>query len=275
MKRFWIATLLASVTATPALAVHNDVLIGAVGGKLTGGSADLGDDGEPGGVGADADNYALGALVFEGELNDTGVGVWEGDEPGVNAISQANHNLFATGGSALPASADLNFTLKAFDIGGDTRNLWYWDGSGPVAFGAPPTGAEMTVFDVFPFATVDGSATDVSAIAPWATTAADGSLHQHRLFQLIDVGNPGVLPAAGVYVIGVEFGMTGLTSSDILMLVLNAGLDEEDHEAAVEFIENLNTNPGGPGDPTVPEPASALAMVMGLAAIGARRQRRE
>ena len=259
MTRFCIATMALGLVAGPALAVHNDVLIYSTGTKLQSGGIDLGADEEPGGG---DDSFGSPTNVFEGELADLG-GVWEGEEPGVNAISQANHNAFATGGFALPGSADLNFTLKSFEISGNSRNLWYWDGSGPVSFGAPGAGTQLSVFDVFPFATVDGSATDQMAIAPWETTGADGSLHQHRLYQLT---GPGTLE--GIYLVALEFSVAGVDSSDLVYLVFNAGLDEEDHEAAVEFVEALN---GGPVESSIPEPSAV--MLLGLVAIAAARRR--
>ena len=263
MTRFCIATMALGLMAGPALAVHNDVLIYSTGTKLQSGGIDLGDDGEPGGAGADADSFGSPTNVFEGELADVGGGVFEGDEPGINAVSQANHIAFATGGFALPGSEDLNFTLKSFEIAGDSRNLWYWDGTGPVSFGAPGAGSDLSVVNVIPIATVDGSATDQPGLFAWETTAANGSLHQHNLFQLA----PGAL--AGYYLVGIEFSIDGLDPSDLVYIVFDAGIEDEDlHEEALDFVAALNN---APTQSSIPEPSAV--MLLGFAAIAAGRRR--
>lgn len=99
-------------------------------------------------------------------------------------------------------------------------------------------------------------------------TAGGGSLsflvgddfHAHPDFTL--AGLAGADPTPGIYLISFRVSSVGYGTSDRFWIAFNLGMDEADHDAAIEWVEaNLVPAPG------------ALA-VMGVMLVGGRRRRR-
>ncbi len=286
-----IAAVIACGAVSTASAQHFDVLTTSLSGKLINGGYD------------DGNNLSIAPLrIFEGEVISDGVpGVSPSTgapylaeapgDPGFRAISQADLNdptkmTPSAVYTALPASTGFFFDFLPITIGADTRNLFYWDGTGPVDFAPVASSYELTLnkFGGGGFAvTTDGDDAALVMGNNIQTTTALGQIHAH-LFAELDVDSGGALdPASGFYLFSLQFRMTGLTTSDPAYFVYGAvdpgsfltgeALDEflEDefepaHELAVEWVnENLVA---------IPEPSSAVLVTGGVAVLGFMRRRR-
>lgn len=85
--------------------------------------------------------------------------------------------------------------------------------------------------------------------------------HAHPDFTL--AGLAGADPTPGIYLISFRVSSVGYGTSDRFWIAFNLGMDEADHDAAIEWVEaNLVPAPG------------ALA-VMGFMLVGGRRRRRD
>lgn len=200
--------------------------------------------------------------VFEGEIdllpdNITPV-VVGGDEPGFD--TEGAHS------NKLPAGAEMGFnivTLPTAILPGQ-ENIAYWDGTGGVVFTTVPASASLTLRDSnnpFTFVTASG---DNSAVTGFTVGTADGAgdLHTHIDIEFLPASNdPFDLPG-GIYLISLELTATGLQNAAPIFLVLNYGLDEEAHEAALDFVTA-----------TIPEPASMTLLGAGALLLLARRRR--
>lgn len=242
------APVLAAVllTAGVAHAQHADALLVITpGDQLVTGLYDFGDN----------TLVSTDTRVLEGEFDAFGTI----DEPGFNALSSGNAQLPA-GFSALPGDTAVNFTGKAFSIGAQTSNLWFWDATGPVVFSPVTDGTILNVSKapaVSFSANLDGSASDVAGFTI-DTTASDGFLHKHIDFSIIDA----TTAAEGFYLWSFEISADTYTSEPIYFVHGLGDHDEELHEEAIEYVE---TN-------IVPEPAS-LAMLASGAVCLLRRKR--
>lgn len=168
-----------------------------------------------------------GQRVFEGELGLDPMFPFSGDEPGI--------------GSSLVGS-----TLSLNLLGG----LGAWNGDG---FAASTAGIMVTYGGQEALSTTGGSLSFV--------VTQDLDLHPgYTLF-----GGNGADPANGIYLAAFTFGSAGLGTSETFWIVFNLGMDEADHEAAVDWANaNLVPGPGGLF-------AAALA---GLSAARSRTRRR-
>ncbi len=193
--------------------------------------------------------------VLEGEFDAFGTI----DAPGFNALSSGNVQLPA-GFSALPGDAAAGFTGKAFAIGMQTSNLWFWDATGPVVFSPVTDGTILNVSKapaVVFSADFDSSVNDVVGFTI-ATTASDGFLHKHIDFSIIDAATA----APGFYLWSFEIGVGSYTADPIFFVHGLGDHDEALHEQAIEFVEfNL-----------VPEPASLILTASGLLGLLMRRR---
>lgn len=160
----------------------------------------------------------------------------------------------------LPVNQTLTFSVLT--------NLQYWDGTGSVSFDAAPAGVDLGIKrGSF---TLHVSGTGQSGVTPTlGGTAAAGRLHVHVESQLnFTDGTDLTLPNApeGIYLVGLELALPGLTNSDPIYFLYNNGLDEEIHDEAINWVEaNL-----------VPEPSSlslAAISLLGMAAFGRQRRR--
>ncbi len=190
--------------------------------------------------------------VFEGEFDETGFS----DEPGFNALGSDSPS-FPAGFSALPGSTNVNFKANALAIGSQTSNLWHWDGVGPVEFTPVSAGTTLTIA-LGLSAVLDGSASDVTGFTI-DTTGASGFLHRHLNFT---VNTP--TADDGFYLWSLTLDV-GAYATDPIFFVHDLGIEnEERHEAAIDYVQ----------DNLVPEPSSALALLIGSGLIAARRRRR-
>lgn len=228
--------------------------------------------------------------VFGGEVVPSGTsGPYESaspGEPGFRAATQAfldNPALTTPSGvySALPASTPLTFSFLPISIGTDTRNLFYWSGTGAVAFAPAAAGVTLDLTKQGGggwTAGVTGTSAGVisgNTIQITSSGVSAGTVHTH-LFA--SIGKAGSAPDQGFYLYSLGLQMTGLTDSEPLYFVYGA-VDpaaltpqeltdfETAHGAAEVWVENNLA--------AVPEPA-ALPLAAGLAvavAVGWRRRR--
>jgi hypothetical protein len=271
---------LAIATVVRAGAGHYDVFVTSSGTSLVIGGFD--DTASTAEVPADQ------MRVFAGEVVPSSGPAYESaspGEPGVRAATQSSLNnaaLTTPAGvyTALPADAPLTFSFLPISIGSDTRNLYFWNGIGPVAF-APATG------DVSLGLTKQGGGgwtqgiTGASAgviagntIQKTGTGSAAGFVHTH-LFT--SIGKAGGAPDQGFYLYSLEMGVPGYRPSEPLYFVFGAfdpaaltpaefAEFEEAHELAEIWVENNLA--------AVPEPSClALAGVALAGAAGWRRRR--
>jgi len=196
-------------------------------------------------------------------------------EPGFRASTQADLNNAAKTDpantyTALPGSTALNFSFLPFTIGSDTRNLFFWNGTGAVAFA--PVASAITVNLQLPGGSgwtqgINGGSNGVIAgNNPIATTGASGTIHTHLFTQ---IANGGSAPTQGFYLFSLGFQMTGLTDSLPVYFVFGA-VDpanvqggtladfETAHGAAEAWVESNLV--------AVPEPSSLV--LAGLGGVG-------
>jgi hypothetical protein len=165
-----------------------------------------------GAIDHDTEIITPGVRVFEGEFQNTGSSIFA-DEPG-----------FDIPDGALPADSQLLLTV--------TAAVRLWNGSDFLSIS--PTDISLE----FGPQSLTTPASD-STVGPMIFDLdEDGGLHDHPDFIL----NADI---TGIYLLEVQFGMSGFATSDSAWIVLNYGLDEEDHELAVEWVEeNLVPAPG-------------------------------
>jgi hypothetical protein len=153
------------------------------------------------------DIISPGQRVFEGELGLDPSFPFSGDEPGI-------------GSDLVGASVRLHVL----------NTLGAWNGSG------------------FDFASsmltvgYGGQSAD-TASGGFVSFMVTAGLDLHPEFTL---SGPGATdPASGIYLATFRFGSNGLADSEAFWVVLNLGMSEEEHEAAVEWVEvNLVPAPG-------------------------------
>lgn len=233
--------------------------------------------------------------VFGGEVTGSGSALpyqsASPGEPGFRAATQAflnNPSLTtpANAYTALPAAMPLTFSFLPITIGSDTRNLFYWDGAGSVAF-APVASAvtlDLTKQGVGGWTRgINGaSASVISGTALQDTTsgASPGTVHTH-LFT--SIGSAGQAPDQGFYLYSLQLEMSGYTSSDPLYFVFGA-IDPDAIQAPSANFADFETAHGlaevwvENNLAVVPEPSSLAvagigAVGAGLAALRSRRRR--
>jgi hypothetical protein len=232
--------------------------------------------------------------VFGGEVVPTGGGAaaaYEAaspGEPGFRAATQASLNnpgLTTPAGvfSALPGGTPLTFTFQPITIDAATRNLFFWNGTGPVSFA--PVAADV-VFGLTKQGgggwtrSINGGSAEVVAgntIQSTGTGSAAGAVHTH-LFA--SIGKAGAAPDQGFYLSALQLQVAGLAASDPIYFVFGA-LDpaamtseqllafEAAHGSAEAWVDATLV--------PVPEPAGlamAGAALAGCAGAMARRRNR-
>jgi len=203
---------------------HSDVLLQNLNSRLTSGSASF-----------ETNSWSLGQQVYEGELDS----IFTTTEPGWNALAAGSPDMPA-GATALPANTNLEWDFLPMKIDGTLANLFYWDGTGSVAFGNLPTAGYALSLQAMSgnFISVSGTP-DLVAGETIATTDSSGGIHQHR-FWFLDDGdaNPATDPAEGLYLAALRTRIEGLDRSNPMFFLF--GTPNSDHEAiesAEEWVD--------------------------------------
>lgn len=251
--------------ATPLAAQHFDVFVGR---------ASSGTQTAYGGIDVDTSSIAPAVRVFESEMGaDPFDGTYTSDEPGFN--HPADDGALPAGVASLATGDEVFVASRPVAVGGTTANLFYWNGTGSVAF-VPAVGTAF-VLDT-------GNATGRIGAA-----GAGGGFDDHPFFILDDGDqNPATFPAAGIYLASFAARVAELAPSDPLFLVMGTqglitaeflgitpqefaalteeALDEsldEVIEAAVDYVEKN----------VIPEPHAALLAAISAGWIGLLRRR--
>lgn len=178
---------------------------------------------------------SIGERVFAADMSLVGSN-WVGDEPGI----------FIEAGS-MPDGVGVGFVLEAA--------LRRWDGTGEVDFSTIPSQALTLEFGPFSATTAatDGDVAGFS-IAYDATSPTGFDEHWDLLLD--------ASAGEGVYLLQLRFTVDGFQDSLSTWTVLNAGLDESTHDAAIDYVERVIV------------PAPGAAMLLGLGGLMATRRRR-
>jgi len=263
---FVLAGLATALTIIGPAGAHEDVLVSqdqAANGTLIIGTYD---DGLPG----VADPGPVRVFGYDTEFDGSAPYFGNG-EPGFRARPNVEVNPFFQ----LPVGGGLGFNFKAFTIGIDSANLWYWDGMGSVDFD-PATTHQLKWKKGASEASVTGANADVTGFNI-ANVSGTNTIHQH-IDTFISLGASMEPTDLGIYLVAAEFTMAGHTSSDLTYFVYatldEGGLITEDmHDDAIDWVQDNLVNAEA-----VPEPSSillgALAGGLGLAVVAVRRRAR-
>ena len=147
-----------------------------------------------------------------------------------------------------------------------TANLWHWNGLGnDVNFAAVAASTVLEIsnnFSVpsFPSITLDGSGVGVTGFEI-DTTAPSGSLHKHTNFRIYNTDASA--PDTGFYLWSLTLHAGAGLQTDPLYFVHGLGIEDEvAHEAAIGYVENN----------LVPEPGSAILLMLGVTGLLARQR---
>lgn len=204
----------------------------------------------------DGGQVAVEPRIAEGEFGESPNPAYRADEPGLESDPD---ELLTHGETPLPGGALVGFDVATFTLGGSTKSLFYWDGTGAPDFVSVALPHELKISDSTSTFSVQTAGAASAPGFDFALTA-DGSgpdpagfLHSHLLFDLVDSSGMGIVnPAVGVYAFATKLSVEGLVDSEPVYWVLANGVDESIHEAAIDYISVAVG--------AVPEPAS-----MGLA----------
>ena len=176
----------------------------------------------------------FGERVFASDMSIQGSS-WYADEPGI-FIPEAS----------LPDNTQVSFTL--------TDSLYYWDGSGAIDFTLASHAMSLGFGPASVSTSLDGSAVAGFSITYDADLA--GGFDEHFDFAIDSAA------ASGIYLLANTFSLSGAEDSVVIYTVFNAGLDEDAHEAALEYVESVY----------VPAPGASMLAIAGLAGLTRRRR---
>lgn len=209
----------------------------------------------------------------------------DGSDPNGYATSDPGFNAIA--GYTLPAS--VRPSVRAVTTDFLPRNLSYWDGSGPVSFGALPNNEKLHIGEYVSIfwqgnTVADGSASASTYYSITTAINANGTYHKHIAFLLrgnnqpitIAAGTgddfPNEPPSIGFYLVAMELSTPtaspAVEPSDPFFIIFNRGGSEAAHDAAVAWLEDQLSGA------TIPEPASLALLLPGIAWGMARHRKR-
>lgn len=225
--------------------------------------------------------------VFKGEVTGSTAAPYStggAGEPGFRAPIQSvlnNPALTSPAGvyTALAPSTPLSFSFMPITIDSNTRNLFFWDGSGTVAFAPVASNVALNLINNDPTWNlgITGTSAGVipgNVISTSGSGGAAGFVHHHLNTAISEAGGA---PDPGFYLYSLRLEMAGYTSSEQLYFVYGAdnlsapmANFELKHEMAEDWVKGNVA--------VLPEPSSlALAGLgaagAGLAALRSRRRR--
>lgn len=177
----------------------------------------------------------IGERVFAAEMSLAGSN-WFADEPGI-----------FIGAGSMPDNVGVGFVLEAA--------LRRWDGTGAVDFSSVSPAA-MTLEFGPSSATTAMSDGDVGGFSILYDADSPTGFDEHFDF-LMDAS-----AGEGIYLLQMRFTVDGFADSQSVWTVFNAGLEEDAHEAAIGYVENV----------IVPAPGS-VALLLGGGVLATRRRR--
>ena len=191
---------------------------------------------------------SLGERVFGADFTLSGGEIYT-DEPGFYGSS-----LSAGSANTIPASSSLNFRILG--------NLRAWDPTAGTFSAATP--GERLRIEFFGGAASRLSPLDGSTVGGFSIPLGPtGGFDEHWDF-FLDPAPGQTAPGAGIYLLSVELELDNVAGSrsEPIWLVFNNGLNEAEHDEAIEYVEaNIVPTPGAVG-------------VLGLAGLFAARRRR-
>jgi hypothetical protein len=177
----------------------------------------------------------FGERVFGSDMFISGSN-WFADEPGI----------FIAEGS-LPDNTQVSFTL--------TQSLMFWDGTGAVNFTQSADAMSLGFGPASVSTTFDNN--PVSGFAINFDADQVGGFDEH-LDYIIDGS-----ASSGIYLLANTFSLSGAADSDIIFTVFNAGLDEDIHDSAIDYVESV----------LVPAPGAASVLLLSGFGVISRRRR--
>lgn len=262
MKRICLISTFAIATmglgATAAMAdVHFDISPQLVNGQIVTNGVTHSSTENPwtGEAAAAAKYYQPAMRVYGYELGEDPLFPTETNDPGIN--NEAGTYVLESGstisltGTDLPLGSVLSFTILS--------DLQYWNGAG---FEAVPDAESLTI--TYGSTREAGAGTGVLSPLPVKTFTSSSTIHLHLEAELLGNGGTFTDPLAGIYMFQARLDSSdaSVASSLPIWIVYNFGMDEDDHEAAIDYV-NANL---------VPEPASL--MLLGLGGVALLRRRR-
>jgi hypothetical protein len=188
-----------SLAVSPVGAFHADIfLTQQTGHLLTGrGAADSGSGGAP----------QVGVRFHVNDI--AGLAPYVDVNPGFSAEDAAD-SFFTSGEfQPLPANRNVGFDVRAFRIqNGLAANLFYWNGSGAVAF-QPVTNPNDRLevrSGTLGFTIATGAAVDVAGFN-FTATDSTGFIHSHLVFDFDVDNNTGTAASTGIFLTAFEFNM--------------------------------------------------------------------